>query len=279
MSSSATKTSGMQTCAVSDVVCRKLVNESLQTHSDLTSEDVRFCIYVLVQSQLSEPQLASFVLHSYQKTNTGRFALCFNTELDVQLKARDTAMIEALSKVGKARAFPELMNNTQLTRVERDTINKMYEREYYSILNVIQHSLKRNSPWLHHESLLSCDSCTPGVTTSKSASGMSRVTLYSKCYQGVCIHQENLTVEDVGTKYFSSTQLPSRSYVTDKTDGQKLTRVYCFNLMTLLKALATTPCLNPTTGNPFSPEAVKLMMDKYGKEVKMYCYYLQRLQC
>lgn len=265
---STAKTSGIMTVSKAYMNCIRMVKESLMTHKNLDEEDVRFASRIICGSKLTDEQLAAFLLHTSKETNVGRFALTFNYQLDMSIKERNADMVYGLAIAPVEKVFIELYHNEELTPVERQTVTKMYNREYTAIINTVYY-VNQNHQSLEGEGILPCE-------TTKISSSNGRTTLYDRCYRGVCIFEAKKDGREIMPGAGSS-KIPDKVYVPEKTAGQEVHRVHCFDVLQLVSSAAQDIPINPITGEPFSPDALSLIFDKYGKEIKLYRYHLKKL--
>ena len=244
-----------------------VLNSALKTHERLTAEDRHYAITHILGLNINESDLAKFVLQIYKLSNTGRFSLTFNDDLDTHIRARKSERIPILIKTaGTNKAWPELYSNKYLSSEEITTIEQMSNREYYAILNAIETA----------ECSINLDEILPCkvVQDEKFTVGNKIIynTLYSKCYDNVC-----LTESEQKGKIISFThEIPEVAYVADKNvSGEP--RKYCFPLMDIISRVAGGNYINPETGVRFSDRTISQISYKYKKELAMYRKYLEIL--
>ncbi len=250
------------------LVQNSVLNATLKTHENLTPEDRAFAISQILPLNLDNQQLASFILQIYKLSNTGRFSLTFNMDLDGHIKARVNQRLPILiSTAGTEKAWPELYDNSYLNPTERETISQMSNREYYAILNAIETA----SCVKDFENIIPCQAeRTEELTVNDK--GIYYNSLYSKCYDTVCLYE----AEQKGKIVNLDGQIPQVAYVADKTSTDY--GKYCFPLMELIKQLAECNYINPQSSRRFSERTLSQLLAKYKKEVAMYRKHLEILQ-
>lgn len=242
------------------VVKRSIIMSALKTHEKLNDEDRRFGVTVIDKLNLSDEDLASAVLHMYKLTNTGRFCLTFNLDLDMHLKSKNKNRVEALAKASKELAFPELYENESLTLQERQVLERMYNKEYYAVLNTIETAKTTREAAI----ILPCDHEHDEILFHDSNHYLS---IYNKCYKDICIYESWENGEEAFAPSGQSS-IPCKVYVSDRD------KAYCFDMIELVKKLGRGNLINPNTGIEFSNAAQCQLINKYMKEIKMYRKYL-----
>lgn len=240
------------------LICQKVIYDTLKTHPNLTEDDITFGTNFICNLNLSIEKLTAVVLMTCKTTNTGRFALIFNHDLDNALKLQDGKL---LVKLLTGDNFLFEVYDSELTKEERAVVERMIAKETIAI----QNALKEAGKLISKGNFASTDHLIPCNLEEKEG------TLYSQCYKGVCLKEENSDVMN------GDTQIPSTIYTVDQVEGERLTNTFCFEFMDLIEGLSMTPPTNPTTKQPFSPLALSLLLPRYGKEVKMYKRYLKQL--
>ena len=250
------------------LVQNSVLNAALKTHENLTPEDRAFAISQILLLNLNDPQLARFILQVYKLSNTGRFSLTFNMDLDGHIKARvDQRLPILISTADTEKAWPELYDNPYLSPTERETINQMSNREYYAFLNAIQTA----SCAKDFENILPCVA-EQAEELSVNTEGIYYNSLYSKCYDTVCLYE----AEQKGKIINLDGQIPQVAHVADKTSADY--GKYCFPLMELIKQLSEGNYINPQSKQRFSDRTLSQLLAKYKKEVAMYRKHLEILQ-
>ncbi len=268
------KTKGVIAVPQDKLVQNYILNKALETHKNLTLPDRSFAVREILRMDLSKKDLAKFILQIFKLTNTGRFSLTYNYKLDKNIKDRDTQKLSELVKIADTeKAWPELYNNSYLTQPEVETIKSMNNREYYAILNTIQKAGSKD--------LNNIIPCKPNPVAEPMKNTVIKQTtvdndiiyynsIYTKCYDNVCLHeseQKGKIVSVSGTK----SSIPQIAYVSDKSNN------YCFSLMELVERFAMGNYDNPKTGTRFSNRTLSQVISKYNKEINMYRQYLDIL--
>jgi hypothetical protein len=172
----------------------------------------------------------------------------------------------------------ELFDNTLLTPTEYDTAVREFQREYSAVLSAIAEGLQQDTP------LIEPVIVGPIIPTTISQSldrlgwnGTTTTSLYADCYQDICLIEEISASQDIS--YPTSSRRPDilqQLYLTEpESVTETSSQVYCFEILDLVAALAEPSPINPISGEPFSDAALALLMERLGKEVKMYQRYLQ----
>jgi len=244
-----------------------VLNSALKTHENLTSEDRAFVISQILLLDLDNQQLTKFIHQIYKLSNTGRFSLTFNMDLDAHVKARVADRIHILvSTAGTDKAWPELYDNQYLTQVEQDTISQMNTREYYAILNSIQTA----SCSKDFENIIPCRA-EQVEQFSINTESIYYNSLYSKCFGNVCLYE----AEQKGKIINLDGQIPQVAYVADKSSTQLK---YCFQVMELIEQLARGDYVNSQSNRRFSNRTISQLLTKYKKEISMYRKHLDILR-
>jgi len=276
------KTLGIQ----KDVMIRNsMINAALKTHKNLTRED-RLFVLSNVPNNITNEKLANFILQIYKLSNTGRFSLTFNADLDTHVKARINNRIPILIETaGSDKAWPELYDNKYLNSNEINTIKEMSNREYYAILNTIENANSNGNcnTTEELENILPSfcqkdrkDQKNKGHSDEQGDEELSIkdnkiFSLYSKCYDTVCLYES-----DQRGKIISLTSdIPRVAYVADSHNNTNTK--FCFDVMKLVEQLAKEDYINPQTKIRFSDRTISQLMQKYRKEIAMYKKYLEIL--
>ena len=240
------------------LIARSVLISALKTHPALTVDDIRWFLNQV--QQLNNRQLTDLILRIYKLSNVGRFSFLYNQDLDSHIQERNTQRVQTLIKVaGKECAWPEVYNNILLNSEERETIERMANREYFSILNTIETA----DPADDLDNIIPCTISTDEII------GLSQnATIYSQCYDHVCIAESQQSGKIIS---FSNT-IPQVAYVADQTER------YCFPLMDIIKQLSQNNFVNSQTNQRFGDVTLKQLLTKYEKEIKMYKYYLDTLK-
>lgn len=248
-----------------------LISDILQTHLKLDINDIRFTSNIICNMNLSNNQLAKFLLHSYKFSNTGRFTLTFNYNLDIYIKIRNKEKIELLANMSENDAFIELYDNPLLTEIEKITISNIYRREYLSILNTIEYAIATDIPL---NSIFPSNLNNLNNININDFINNENKSLYSKCYDGICYYEleKNGNIDDI----IGGCEIPMLTYISDIDiqDNNTLNKVYCFDLMELIEMIANNYKINKFTNKIFNPRVYDMIKQKYNKEINMYKKYL-----
>lgn len=219
---------------------REIIKEVLTSHPELNSKDVTYITALILSKNFSDENLARYLVHMYKLCNTGRYSLTYNLNLDTHIKARDSKTLSLLLTLPKKELLPELYDNKLLLPFEFIAIEKMYNKEYYALLNTLEMSNNSNNYFL---------------------------TIYNRCYQDIC------TYEYLEESIIRGTcKIPQKLYIADSSSGED--KAYTFIHMEIIERLARKDYRNPKTKLRFSDRALAQLFKKYGKEVKMYIRYL-----
>lgn len=246
-----------------------VLNSVFKTHKNLTLEDRSFAIEHILSLNLTNQELAKFILQTYQLSNTGRFSLTYNLDLDTHIQVRDSDRITTLVLVADTeKAWPELYNNSYLTPTEVETIKVMSNREYFALLNAVQMAGCAKD----FEDIIPCRSDkTERLSVTKDSIYYNSV--YSKCYDNVCLYEAEQKGKIVSINKVNNSEIPKVAYVADTTKNG--TGKYCFPMMELVGQLAAGNYVNLETGNRFSERTLSQILTKYHKEIAMYKKYLE----
>lgn len=253
----------VRTVPASVLICNKLVDQALRGHEVLSEEDIAFGANYVCSLGLNPEKLALVLLMMSKHTNTGRFALSFNHELDNALKIRDVAILRRI--LSGENYLVEIYDNPDLTETEKATIERMLAREYQAI----RETLNQGEPLLARGQLDPrdlLDPC-PEVEGIMAQVNDHRVSLYTRCYDQVCL-RETLP---------GGSQIPSVIYTVDQPLGSAVPHTFCFETMELVAALVQEVPVNPVTRQPFSELALSLLLPRFAKEIKLYRRYLKQL--
>jgi len=245
-----------------------ILDAALKTHKDLSDDDREFARSEILKLDLRDQELAKFILQIYKLTNTGRFSLTYNLDLDNHIQARISERIKTLVKVsGDEKAWPELYNNPYLVSEEKESIETMSNREYYAILNTLENARTASD----FETVIPCK-ISKSDTLSLDKNGIKYTSIYSKCYDNVCISESGQSGKIVAVK---GGDIPQIAYIAD---GNGKNNRYCFKMIDLVEQLAKGDYINPRTGLMFSEIALSQMLIKYEKEIKMYKRHMDILR-
>lgn len=252
------------------VIQKDMIESALKTHKDLGSEDRKYLIGEVIGMDLSDGALTNFILRTYKLSNTGRFSFIYNLDLDSHIKTRSGKRVRKLVEVaGEEIAWPEVFANPYLSDEERDTIEKMYNREYFAVLNSLERAKCNNR---NLEEILPCGSSNTD-SLYLSDNKLKYTTIYSQCYDNVCMSEAEQLGKIIALGN-GNDEIPQIAYVAD---GNKKSDRYCFRVMSLIKQLSEGNYINPKTGAMFSPLLLEQLLSKYEKEIKMYKRHLEIL--
>lgn len=254
----------------SKLIQKNMVETSLKTHNNLTPEDRKYATEIINKIDLTNIELAKFILQIYKLTNIGRFSLTYNMDLDTHIKAKVPGRIRLLVKTaGKKTAWPELYDNNYLTSEEIEVIATMANREYYAILNTIENSNSCGGNG-DLDSIISCRVTKDNILSLTLSEGINHVSIYSKCYDSVCISESGQTGKIISLG--KGGDIPQIAYVADGPSDR-----FCFLTIDLIKQLAKGDYINPKSGVLFSTTLLDQLLHKYEKEIKMYKKYIDIL--
>lgn len=252
--------------------------------------------YVLGKHNLTETEqnygsnyISSFYVHSYSeksKTTTKiftdkhllqflvyadlqgicKFALSYNTILDNSIKTHNNALLKQLLLSPK-EIFLELYDNPLLQPQDFDYLTKLLEREFLATDKELQ-LLKEKI--LTQEIINDLNTChTEELIIAGEISNSSIISgLTIKCYDEVCLLTGRNAIE--AQKY----EKPSDTVFTID-NPQSTPQKFCFKLLDLLDLMTTSNPINPQTTTPFSDFTIKLVKQRFHKELAMYQRYKQ----
>lgn len=261
---------------VRETFCRSIVKECLSTHRDLNEEDVEYASSLGCRFGPDDDDLAMFALHSCKSTNTGRFSLTYNFELDRAIVGRNDQRVIDLASVKADVAWPEVFDNSDLSDAERETIMRVHDKELNAVKNVIEQG-KTMSPPYTVQFMTKCEPTIDKVIDKRNGID-TKTTLYGMCYKGVCIeesrHGEVLFDLEQPEKLTETVMVPEKAASAEI--GIHLVR--CYDFIHLLHGLSLDPPVDPTTGQKFSDITEKTLLSRYGKEIKMYQKFIDNLK-
>ena len=244
-----------------------VLNSALKTHKNLSPEDRHTAITHVLGLETNDDIFTKFVLQIYKLSNTGRFSLTFNDDLDSHIKSGKYDRIPILIvTAGSKKAWPELYDNSNLNAEDVLAIEEMSNREYYAILNAIETSECQSTI----DDILPCE-----ITKDTKINVDNKITynsLYGKCFDNVCLTE----AEQKGKIISLNSEIPQVAYVADKYN-EKYNK-FCFPLMEIVERVAKGNYINPNTNVRFSDRTISQIHDKYRKELAMYRKYLEILQ-
>lgn len=239
-------------------VYKDVLGTALATHDKLNSDDIRFGTHILLQALSTDESVATAVLHMYKLTNTGRFCMLYNLDLDMHIKERKHKRVKSLATASTQTAFPELYTNSELSEEDIKTIQSISNKEYHAILQAIQAAITSSVP-------ISVD-ILPRYNERDSGKN-SLYSLYSQYYRDICVYESNYT-----GKYCSSSDIPFHVYIIDNSEGEP--KSYCLDVMHVISAFAKGNYKKNKCNHIFSDQSKKRLHAKYDKEIKLYRRYL-----
>jgi hypothetical protein len=256
----------------SDLLHQRILEQALVTHRELSREDILYLIKLVMEQNLNNEDLAKFVAQTYKLSNTGRFSLSFNSDLDTQVKSRDREKVIKLILASKTKTtWPELYDNQLLNNEEITLVRDIANREYHSILYTLDTA---DNCKIIPNNLLPTLSSDPEILQDIKRGSNGKIyynSLYAECYDKVCLYEAQQRGKIISLNSTRS-ELPKIAYVMD--DRNNKPTKYCFDLMTLISNLAKGDYINPNTGDLFSERVINQLFTKYNIEIKMYKYYL-----
>lgn len=242
------------------VIQLNILSVVLKDHK-FNPEITKGVINKVLNLNLTDSQFAKFVLQIYKLSNAGRYSLTYNKMFEDMVGNKQS--IKKLIRIaGTEEAWPELYSNNYLNREEKNSIEKMYRREYYAMLHTIENSDS------YSDNLLPCE-INDQKTVTLNDEGIKYTTMYSECYEKICITENKQTGKIIS---LGNNDIPQVAYVGDK--GKK----FCINLVDLIERLAKGNYINPDTNMEFSKTLISQLLSKYEKEIKMYKYFFRELK-
>jgi len=255
------------------ILVRKNILEAvLRTHTDLSNDDINYAVSLVLKLNLSNQELAAFVLQLYKLSMTGKFSLTYNLDLDTHIKTRVSTRIHKLVQVaGKPKAWPELFDNPYLSVDDIERMQKLSNREFYSVLNTIETAKCARDL---DKPLIPCSS--DSVETINTNGGIYYNYLYSECYNNVCLHESEQKGKIISLNSSKSgNDSYNVAYISDKVSMTE--DKSCFDLMELVDRLARNNYTNPETDKPFNDRTLNLLLSRYQTEINMYKRHLEIL--
>lgn len=265
-----------------------LVKFILRSHDKLTQGDIAYAANYIssfyahsfdilqtdpnVPGILNDEQLIMFLVYA-DRRGICKFALTFNEEVDFVIKNRDAVSLKKIL-LGPKEMFIELYDNTFLSTNDRDFIIRLIAREMFAT-NLTLESLKNKMIDLETIG----DTCkleSLTIHADKKDNEMAVVSVATKCYEEVCIQDAKILEDDVARATMSKYEKTSDSvYTVDKPATSSTPQVYCFNTLDLIAAVIEDIPMNPKTNEPFSEYSLKVINQRFHKEISMYRRYVQ----
>ena len=251
----------------------------LRTHAALDAEDIRYAANYISSfyshscnpsrdnaSSLTDNQLIMFLVYADQ-TGICKFALIFNEELDAAIKARDDATFKRIL-LGPKEMFVELYDNTFLSTEDRDFIIRLIARESFSLMSALE---------LLKTKILDSRPEENDLDFSRDPNCYDRFAfLTSTCYEQVCIQDSQILEDDFARATMAKHEkTPQSVFTVDKSPSSETPQVYCFNTLDLIASVTENIPINPKTGEPFSDYSIKIINQRFTKEINMYRRYIQ----
>lgn len=251
------------------IILREMLVNVLKTHNNLNTDDINYMISFIFHLDLTDNDLAKFITQTYKMLNTGRYSLFYNYKLDQYIKDRTPELLyNQIKLTGSVKAWPELYCNDLLNENEIDVIDEISKREFNVILYTIEES--------HEPSCKTDQIVLPTFNSSQisqDSDGIYYNSLYSKCYDKVCIVESKQKGKIVNL----DSKIPEVAYVID-TDNTTKEIKFCFNLMNIIERLSKENYTNPKSNKPFSDRTKLQLLDKYQTEIKLYKKYLNKIR-
>jgi len=238
----------------------KLLEETFRSHN-LSRDSFIFAVDTVLRLSLSDELIAQFVAVACKKTNTGMFALTYNSQLDTAINSRNT---ESINVLVVNPFFPELFDNTGLDDIEFKNVSRFVRIEYKSVLAVLKRGTKLITTSMVNIFEPIIESSVDIATEGEVRKGAG---IYTKCHEEVCYY-------DIGDSNPPPSSIQPKMLVPDIGKDFDVPFVHCFDRMEIIQSLAGGSKINPRTGKAFSETSFKLLNDKLHTEVKLYTWYL-----
>lgn len=273
-----------------ELACFYAVKFVLRSHKQLNDGDIQYAanyissFYAYSQTQrnlsefdygdstvgtlLTDEQLTQFLVYA-NKRGIGKFALLFNEKLDYVIKTRDSMSLGQLL-LGPKELFVELYDNPYLSNEDRDFTIRLISREIYSIILLLGQLRKKV---LNYEAI--DDQCNTETLSVHQDQGTVNMTVLStKCYNEVCIQDARILADDTARAVMSKYEKPVETvYTVDKPRTSGSPHVYCFDTLELIAIMTDNVPINPKSGEPFSEFALKIIRQRFHKEIALYRRY------
>jgi len=250
-----------------ELVCFYAIKNVLQSHKNLNEDDIQYatnyiCSFYSYSNELiildknnneifDDDKLIMFLVYSDQN-GICKFALLFNDELDSIILDRNTIALKKIL-LGPKEMFVELYDNAFLSNEDRDFITRLLAREIFANKLYLK-SLKKKIPNKTYDF----------------------DTLTTKCYGDVCIQDSKILLDDNIRSELSKYEKTSKTiYTVDIPENSSTIQVYCFDTLELIKAITDPIPINYKSGKIFSNYTLKLLNQRFHKEINMYLRYKQ----
>lgn len=289
--------------ASKDSLVRRAFRTIFEQRANFRPEDIDFGVEVI--SRMTPPmhieQLSLIMLYSNRLTQTGRFAISFNYDLDMAIVQRDVGDVTKLCSGGR-NMFVELYDNQQLTREEFLGVATRTEKEYKAMYSAIMDSEKTGediivNPQSCEITMLQFDGISdtyPGTSTvddldpsnitkdnlmrlsedlsNRSAHSKKKVGTYAKCFKDICVWE--LDEQQIPNKndnvVLNDSQMQMKIPIVESREGSMTKELFCFDYLELIFALSISPIVNPKTMKPFSSKLEGLLRFQYIIPIKLY---------
>lgn len=243
-------------CAFEDteLACFYTVQYVLGTHDKLNKNDILFgsnYIASLYYYNKNFDALIQFLTYA-NKNTVCEFALLYNMQLDQAIKKQNTTLLKSLF-LSSRDSFVEIFDNPHLSQTDLSYLLHLLQL-------CLQASVLFFETMKQHIIYYTDPTCRCNINQ-----------LNMLCKQNSCFQQPQ-QIEAIFTFYES---LPDNIFMIDKPPGASTFYVYTFNPRQLLDILAIpSPApINPKTNARFHPYALKLIYQRWPKELAMYRRY------
>ena len=159
--------------------------------------------------------------------------------------------------------FIELYDNPFLSEDDKEYIIRLVEREIFAMGYFLK--LLEKNPNADQNEV-----CNQEVIENET----NMVKLTTKCYDEVCIQDAKILTDNSVRAIMSKYEKPPETFYT--VDNAETTpQVYCFDTLELIGIICNDNPINPKSNKPFSKYAIKLINDRFRKEINLYKRYLQ----
>lgn len=266
-----------------ELACYYITKYVLKTHKELNDEDVNFGVNFItsfykysletlkkqkIQGLLNDDQLVMFLTYANQNGIT-RFSLTFNEELESALKSRDTIILKKII-LGPKEMFVELYDNKYLSDSDRISILRLLSREIIA-MNDLFRKLKEETFNIQDV----CSSKNFYISINKNQSGIDIATLSSECYINSCIQDLKLTSDDEIYNLMRVFEKPSKNVFIIEKELDRYEK-YCLDTLEIIKIVDSENPINPLTNKPLSENIIKLIKQKFHKEIALYKRYKEK---
>lgn len=269
-----------------ELACFHAVRYILRSHKRLTDDDIQYASNYIssfyshsrdeleinpnADNLLNSEQLVMFLVYIDQR-GISKFALVFNEELDASIKAKDTVSIKKLL-LGPKEMFIELYDNPYLSNEDREFISRLISRERFAVSLALILLAKKI---LNLETIDDkCASESMSVEAERNGDAVNMTILATKCYDEVCIQDARILEDDTARAEMSKREKPADTVFTvDKPASSPTPQAYCFETIELIAAMTEETPINPKSKEPFSIYALKIIRQRFHKEIAMYRRY------